>query len=181
MQRVGTRGTTCSVPVAVVGTATGARLSHWNLTPARVPTNFRAEGLLELFPADLRGLRMLLPRAEEARDLLPEELRRRGAIVDVVTVYRTVKSTAGLNRVRAALSNEKVDLVAFASPSAIRFFAEALGDELEAMLSSIPVAVIGPVAEEAATTAGLKTSIRAEHATIQDLIEAIRVYFSKQK
>jgi uroporphyrinogen III methyltransferase / synthase len=178
--RMAARGVTCTVPIAAVGAATGARLSHWNLTPARIPADFRSEGLLELFPADLRGLRVLLPRAETAREVLPDELRRRGAIVDLITVYRTVRSTAGLSSVRSTLVNEKIDSVAFTSPSAIRFFAEALGDELKAMLSPIPIAVIGPVAEEAATTVGLKASIRAEHATIQDLVEAIRAYFSSR-
>src|SRR4030095_13821937 len=84
MPRVEAAGIFCRIPIAVVGTSTAARLSRWNLTPALVPHTFRAEGLLELFPKDMSGKKVLLPRAETARELLPEELRRRGAIVDVV-------------------------------------------------------------------------------------------------
>jgi uroporphyrinogen III methyltransferase/synthase len=89
MKRVTAAGTACRIPVAAIGAATAIKLAQWNITPSRVPTTFRAEGLLDLFPADLRGLRILIPRAKTAREVLPEELRRRGAIVDVLTVYRS--------------------------------------------------------------------------------------------
>src|SRR5262249_36661622 len=87
MDRMGSRRP--AVPIAVVGSATGRKLGEWGLKPSLVPEDFRAEGLLAAFPSNLVGTRILFPRAEVARELLPEELRRRGATVDVVTVYRT--------------------------------------------------------------------------------------------
>ena len=179
MRRARVLGIDCRVPIAAVGAATGVRLSHWNLTPARIPRTFRSEALLDLFPMNLAGRRILIPRAETAREVLPEELRRRGAIVDVVTVYRTVKSAAGLKNLRAVFANQRVDAVVFTSPSAVRFFSEALGSGLTSALATIPIAVIGPVAEEAVASAGLKASICPERATIPDLIAAIREYFAR--
>src|SRR5438093_503433 len=78
------------IPIAVVGSATAAKLNQWRLKAAIVPKEFRAEALIAEFPENLVGTRILVPRAEVARELLAEELRRRGATVDIVTFYRTV-------------------------------------------------------------------------------------------
>jgi uroporphyrinogen III methyltransferase/synthase len=159
------------VPIAAVGTSTARKLQDFGLTASLVPETFRAEGLLELFPSDLRGVRILLPRAETARELLPEELRRRGAIVDVVTVYRTVN--ASLTDLRLTLTSQKIDAVVFTSPSAVRSVWETLGDEGGAL----PIAVIGPIAREAVESVGWKAVIEPAKATVQDLIKAIEAYF----
>jgi len=177
MQRVQTRGIHCTIPIAAVGTSTARKLQDWNLTASRVPETFRAEGLLESFPSDLQGIRVLVPRAETARELLPEGLRRRGAIVDVVTVYRTVRSEAGLADLRATLTCQAIDAVVFTSPSAVRSVAETLGDEGTALLSPIPIAVIGPIAREAVESLGLKAVMQPGKATVQDLIDAIEAHF----
>ena len=178
MERVRALGVTCETPIAVVGAGTAARLASWDLTPSRVPSDYRAEGLLDAFERDLNGMRILLPRAEVAREILPEELRRRGATLDVVTVYRTVKPAEGLSSFREAATGEKIDAVVFTSPSAIRNIAETLGGDLESILGPIPIAVIGPIAKEALETAGLRTAILPGRSTIPDLIEAIRSYLS---
>jgi len=166
------RGVNCTVPIAAVGTSTARKLQDWGLTASLIPETFRAEGLLELFPSDLRGKRILLPRAETARELLPEELRRRGATVDVVTVYRTVK--ASLTDLRMTLTSQKIDAVVFTSPSAVHSVCETLGDEG----ITLPIAVIGPVAREAVESVGWKAVIQPARATVQDLIEAIEAYFA---
>jgi uroporphyrinogen III methyltransferase/synthase len=175
MQRVQAK---VAIPIAAVGSSTARKLEDWNLKASRIPATFRAEGLLEMFPADLRGMRILLPRAETAREMLPEELRRRGAIVDVVPVYRTVKSEAGLADLRTTLSSHAIDALVFTSPSAVRSISETLGDEVTALLSPIPIAVIGPVAREAVESVGLRVVIQPDKATVQDLVEAIERYFA---
>jgi uroporphyrinogen III methyltransferase/synthase len=180
MERLRTLGVTCGVSIAAIGTGTAAGLAAWNLSASRIPANFRAEGLLELFEQDLTGVRILIPRAEAAREILPDELRRRGATVDVVPVYRTVKPEGALTRVRETLAGGRIDAVVFTSPSAIRTVAEALGEDLVPGLGSIPIAVIGPVARDAAEAIGLRVEILPKRATIQDLIEAIRSYFSSR-
>jgi uroporphyrinogen III methyltransferase/synthase len=161
------------ISIAVVGSATAKKLGEWRLTASAIPEDYRAEGLLNLFPSNLTGVRILFPRAETARELLPEELRRRGAVVDVLAVYRTIKAE-GLPNLKQLLRKEHVDCVVFTSPSTVRFMAETLEDELEPALAGAAIAVIGPVTEQAVETYGLKASIRPVRATAADLIEAIR-------
>src|SRR5439155_8223248 len=99
-------------------------------------------GLLDAFPEDMTGVRILFPRAEVAREILPDELRRRGAIVDVLPVYRTKKAVvgmAGVPDIRQILAGEKFDCVVFTSPSSIRFMAEALEEEIRDALREIPI------------------------------------------
>jgi uroporphyrinogen III methyltransferase/synthase len=158
----------CAVPIAVVGSATAAKLAEWKLKPALVPSEFRSEGLLEAFPQNLVGVRILFPRAEVARELLPEELRRRGATVDIVTVYRTVKAFSG--NIGEILESEPVDCIVFMSPSAIP-------EGLHMLPTGSALAVIGPVTREAAQLLGLKPDIVPVESTIPGLVEAIRQYF----
>jgi uroporphyrinogen III methyltransferase / synthase len=180
-QRVVGAGASCAVPIAVIGASTAEKLTRWNLKASLVPRTYRAEGLLELLPETMTGKRVLLPRAEVAREILPEELGRRGAIVDVVTVYRTVKSVEGLKHLRSLLESEKVDALVLTSPSAVRFVAEALADSLNSSLAGVAIAVIGPVAAEAVESMGLKVAVQSDKATIPDLVGKIRSYFSSRK
>jgi uroporphyrinogen III methyltransferase / synthase len=157
-----------SIPIAVVGSATGRKLSEWGLVPSLVPSDFRAEGLLEAFPANLVGNRILFPRAEVARELLPEELRRRGATVNIVTVYRTVKAMAG--NIGDILETERVDCIVFTSPSTIP-------EDLHTLPTFTRLAVIGPVTREAAQLLGLKPDIVAAESTVPALVLAIEASF----
>src|SRR5437868_5002797 len=167
MDRMGQRRP--AIPIAVVGSATASKLSEWQLKPALVPKEFRAEGLLEAFPDILVGTRILFPRAEVARELLPDELRRRGATVDVVSVYRTVKAFSG--DIGAILESERVDCIIFTSPSTIP-------DDLHMLPTATALAVIGPVTREAAQLLGLKPDIVATQSTVPALVEAIDLHFS---
>jgi uroporphyrinogen III methyltransferase/synthase len=180
MARVEASAVVCRIPIAVIGSSTAERLTRWSLRASFIPQTFRAEGLLELLPRNMAGQRILLPRAETAREILPEELRRRGATVDVVTVYRTVKSDAGLAAMRTIMASEDIHVLVLTSPSAVTFVAEALGNDFKSRLSKIPIAVIGPVAAEAVESVGLKASIQPDKATIAELVQKIRDYFSSR-
>src|SRR5207245_7409365 len=96
-------------------------------------------GLLAEFAENLVGIRILFPRAEGGRELLPEELRRRGATVDIVTVYRTVKALSG--DIGEILESERVDCVVFTSPSSIP-------DDLRSLPSRTALAVISPITRD---------------------------------
>jgi uroporphyrinogen III methyltransferase/synthase len=170
MERVAVAGVQCELPIAVVGEATASRLASWSLKAALVPRNFRAEGLLESFAQNLDEVRILLPRAQEGREMLPEELRRRGAVVDVVPVYRTVK--AGREKLKYTLESGKADCVVFTSPSTI-------DREAGEILRNVTIAVIGPVTRHAAEAAGLKPAIEPERATVKDLAAAIAAYYER--
>jgi uroporphyrinogen III methyltransferase / synthase len=167
MDRMGDRRPT--IPIAVVGAATAAKLQEWGLKASVVPQEFRAEGLVAAFPDNLVGTRILFPRAEVARELLPEELRRRGATVDIVTVYRTVKAFSG--SIGEILESERVDCIVFTSPSTIP-------DDLHSLPTGTALAVIGPVTREAAQLLGLKPDIVPVESTVQGLVKAIRSHFA---
>ena len=167
MDRMGRRRP--AIPIAVVGSTTAAKLGEWGLAPALVPKEFRAEGLLAEFEENLVGTRILFPRAEVARELLPDELRRRGATVDIVPVYRTVKAFAG--NIGDILASERVDCVVFTSPSTIP-------EGFHSLPSETALAVIGPVTAEAAQLLGLKPDIVPVESTVTGLVEAIRKHFA---
>jgi uroporphyrinogen III methyltransferase/synthase len=166
MDRMGDRRP--AIPIAVVGSTTAAKLEEWGLKAALVPKEFRAEGLLDAFPQNLVGTRILFPRAEVARELLPEELRRRGATVDLVTVYRTVKAFAG--NIGEILEAERVDCIVFTSPSTIP-------EDLHMLPTGTALAVIGPVTSEAAQLLGLKPDIVPIESTVPALVESIKDHF----
>jgi uroporphyrinogen III methyltransferase/synthase len=170
MDRMGDRRPT--IPIAVVGSATAAKLEEWDLKPSLVPQEFRAEGLLAAFPDNLVGTRILFPRAEVARELLPDELRRRGATVDIVTVYRTIKAFSG--SIGEILESERVDCIVFTSPSTIP-------DDLHSLPTGTALAVMGPVTREAAQLLGLKPDIVPVESTIAALVEAIRTHLAGNK
>src|SRR5678815_491956 len=129
MKRIAVDQAVCRIPIAVVGSTTAKKLHDWKLSPSLIPDRFNAEGLLDAFPCDLQGVRILFPRAESAREILPEELRRRGATVDVLPVYRTKKAdTAPLD---ALFATEKIDCAVFTSSSAVRYMSESLDESLD--------------------------------------------------
>jgi uroporphyrinogen III methyltransferase/synthase len=169
MDRMGDRRP--AIPIAVVGSATAGRLREWGLAPSLVPEEFRAEGLLAAFPDNLVGTRILFPRAEVARELLPEELRRRGATVDIVVVYRTVKAFTG--SLGEVLASERVDCIVFTSPSTIP-------DDLHSLPVGTALAVIGPVTAEAARLLGLNPDIVPVESTASALVEAIKRHFAQR-
>jgi uroporphyrinogen III methyltransferase/synthase len=165
------KGVACSVPIAAVGSATAGRLLDYGLKASLVPRDFRAEGLLEALPENLVGTRILLPRAEVAREVLPDELRRRGATLDVVTVYRTVRAENG--NLRQILDSEDVDCVVFTSPSTIP-------DDVAPLSGEIAIAVLGPVTREAAQLLGLRPAIEPSESTIPALVAAIARHWSEK-
>ena len=110
--------------VAAIGPGTAAALREHGLIADVVPERFVAEGLVEAL-ADVPVGRALVARAAEARDVLPDALRARGAEVDVVALYETVAEPAS-ERQRAALA--AADYVTFTSSSTVRFFFASIGD-----------------------------------------------------
>jgi uroporphyrinogen III methyltransferase/synthase len=159
-------------PVLAVGPATASAARKAGLSVRLVPAEFVAEGLLRALDGmDLAGKRVIFPRAEVAREELPDELRRRGATVDVVPVYRTEPSPEAPGKLLAALT-DGVDMVALASASAANSLASAAGGV------TIPaVACIGPVAAAAARDLGLQVAVVAGEHTAEGLVDAISRYF----
>jgi uroporphyrinogen III methyltransferase/synthase len=166
--------------ICAIGPATAASLERHQIIPDVVPAEFRAEGVIEkLAPYDLQGAKILLPRAEVARDLLPKELEARGATVEVVPVYRTVKSPTAADVLKPLLQDRRIDLVTFTSSSTVTNFVEALAQEdLKAMCDGIRIACIGPITKDTAERAGLTVDIMPQQYTIPTFAEAIAEYFA---
>jgi uroporphyrinogen III methyltransferase/synthase len=133
-----------------------------------IPERFVAESLVEaLSDVDLDGRRVLVARAAEARDVLPDALRERGAEVDVVVLYETVREDPAPDAVEAA---SDADYVTFTSSSTVRNLSEALGDRFPPQARIVS---IGPITSEAARATGLTVHVEAERHDIDGLIEAL--------
>lgn len=158
--------------VAAIGRATADALLDHGLAPDVVPEQFVAESLVEALRRrdDVSGTRVLLARAADARDVLPDGLRALGAQVDEIPIYRSVLDGDGATRVAARLNAGEIDLVTLTSSSTAHFFLEAVGAEAA---RAAPVASIGPVTSRTARSLGLRVDVEAREATIAGLVEAV--------
>jgi uroporphyrinogen III methyltransferase / synthase len=163
--------------VCAIGPGTAAALEARGIVPDLVPESFIAEGVVEALAAaaDLRGARILLPRAEVARAVLPDSLRELGAEVVEVAAYTTVQDGADAEGVAARLRDGGVDLVTFTAASTVHNFVDLVGTEL----GGARVASIGPITSAAARERGLEVAVEAEAYTIPGLVEAIRGFYGE--
>jgi len=156
--------------VAVIGPGTANALTTRGVRPDLLPERFVAESLLEAFPPpSTEGERVLVARAEQARDVLPAGLSERGYEVDVLPVYRTVTATpdpTALERVRTG----GVDALTFTSSSTVTNLCDLLG----AVPAPQPLVVsIGPVTSKTAKERGLRVDVEASEHTIDGLVAAL--------
>ncbi len=161
------RATLCAI-----GPATRKALEAAHLKPDLVPAHYVAEGIVAAFSTvDLTGRRILLPRAAGARDYLPEQLRQRGALVDVVEAYRTVAPAGLAEKARELfLSDSRPHWVTFTSSSTVRHLVEAIGAE---PLRGVRIASIGPVTSATVRKYGLEVAAEARVYSSDGLVEAI--------
>lgn len=158
------------VTVAAIGPGTARALAERGILADVVPERFVAEGLVEaLEDKEVAGARVLVARAAEARDVLPDALRERGAEVDVVALYETVREQPGDDEVEAAHS---ADYVTFTSSSTVANLTAALGDRFP---RAARIVSIGPVTSEAARAAGLAVDVEAERHDVDGLLAALLV------
>ena len=167
-----------SVRLAAIGPETAAELGRRMLNPAVLPADYRAEGLLAaLGGEDVRGRRILLPRAAGARAILADELRARGGAVDDVVAYRAVPpADADVGALRAALDAGTIDAITFTSSSTVRNFVDFLGASDAAHLSRNGrplVACIGPVTADTARELGLAVDVMPSEYTAVALAAAL--------
>ncbi len=160
---------------AVIGPATQARLADFGITADILPESYRAESVVSAFTAeDLKGKKVLLPRAAQARAVLPVELSKMGAAVNEVTAYETRPVKAGAEELISSLRNGQVDMVTFTSSSTVTNFKALLPpDEMDALLANVRLASIGPITTETAQSLGFSVDITADTYTIPGLCAAI--------
>jgi len=164
--------------IAAIGPATRKAIEQRGATVDVVPKEYVAESVVKRLKSKVRGKRVLLVRAKVARDVIPNELRKAGAHVDVVEAYETVVPRSSRARLRATLKNPKKrpHVVTFTSSSTVKNFAELLGLPKKSRhknLGGIRMASIGPVTSATLVELGLPVDIAAKEFTIPGLASAI--------
>ncbi|HEX5646249.1 MAG TPA: uroporphyrinogen-III synthase, partial [Nitrospira sp.] len=171
--------------ICCIGPRTAQELETFGVRADIVPADYQAEGVLATLGAqDVAAARILIPRAEVARELLPDELRARGAHVDVVSVYRTIIPDVEAAGWRQQLIDRQIHAVTFTSSSTVRNFVEMLGgvDQVRPLVQSAAVACIGPITAKTAEEYGLTVSVMPGENTIPALVDAIvRHYGSREQ
>ncbi|MEI9894029.1 MAG: uroporphyrinogen-III synthase [Chthoniobacter sp.] len=149
--------------IAAIGPATAARVRDFHLHVDLQPDEYVAEGVIRAFQKDasVENLKILLVRAEQARDILPKELARLGAIVDEAVAYRTVQETDDVSGAQTRFREEGADLITFTSSSTVENF---LALKLP-WPSSLKTASIGPITSKTMRAAGLKVDVEAGSTT----------------
>ncbi len=157
--------------LGAIGPMTASALEAFKLKVDYVPGEYVAEAVVRDFPEDPAGKRILIPRASQAREELPEGLAARGAEVSAAAAYQTVTDDSAAVALRERLKSGGVDLITFTSPSTVRGFLALAGDV--ALAPEAVIACIGPITAGAARSRGLQPTVVAERYTIEGLVEAI--------
>ena len=166
--------------ICTVGTATAQVLHERGLHADLIPAEFHGEGIAAALvkQAGVRGRRILLPRAEQAREILPQSLRRAGAEVAAVPVYRNEVPRIDPHDLEEILVSRRAHLIVFTSPSNFRnLLAAAEEHGLRERLQGIRIACIGPVTAKAVRSAGLAVDLQPEVSTLEALAAAILQFF----
>ncbi|NVM23473.1 MAG: uroporphyrinogen-III C-methyltransferase [Desulfobacterales bacterium] len=168
------------VRTAAIGPATAKRLGDFGLKSDIIPETYRAESIIEAFEKEpVNGKRVLLPRAKDARPVLPVELQKMGAVVDEITAYETEQVRENVDELIKRLEEGSIDLLTFTSSSTVRNFKALLPPErFESLIKGVIVASIGPITSDTARELGFKIDITALEYTINGLCEAILQNFA---
>ncbi|WP_339059954.1 uroporphyrinogen-III C-methyltransferase [Tepidibacillus marianensis] len=161
--------------IAAIGPKTAQVLEERGLIVDVLPQEFRAEGLLNSLSGQLRpGQKVLLPRADIARKVLPEQLTAKGLEVLEVDAYETVIDAENKEEIIEMLREKKIHIITFTSSSTAQNFVEALqGEPLLELLEGVTLASIGPITTDTATSLGLSIQVTADEYTIPGLVKAI--------
>jgi len=168
-----------SAQLCAIGPKTKGMLESYGLLVDYVPGEYRAEQIVEGLKDRMKaGERVLLPRADIARKVLPDALQQMGAMVTEVPAYKTVMAEGDVAPVRDMLQNGEIQVITFTSSSTVRNFVKMLATpDLNALLQGVTVACIGPVTADTARELGVKVNIIAKEYTINGLVQAILEHF----
>jgi uroporphyrinogen III methyltransferase/synthase len=165
--------------VCAVGPKTAQEVRTFGIKPDLIPADYKAEGVVHEFSRlDMHSMRVLFPRVDKARDIIPIELRRLGAHVDSPVAYRNVFPERLPPETLFALEKRSVDCITFTSSSTVLNLAAMLGEEMMLdMLKGVVVASIGPITSKSCRDLGLRVDIEPEMYTIEALTAAIEKHF----
>jgi len=160
--------------VAAIGPATARAIEQHGLKVDVVPKEYMAESVVASLRRKVKGKRVLLARARVARDVIPRELTRRSARVDVVEVYQTITPQSSRTELITALNDtdRRPHVITFTSSSTVKNLVALLGRP-QRQLEGVSLASIGPVTSATLRQLGLPVDIEADEYTIPGLIDAI--------
>jgi uroporphyrinogen III methyltransferase/synthase len=174
------------IKLCAIGSKTAEAITKYGLTVDLIPDEFNAEGLITSFIQDaktrqdaryktsnLLGMRILLPRAETARETFPERIRELDGEIDCPAAYRTVNPSKYDEKLHCLLKSGGITVATFTSAATFANFIESMGNEASDLLGGIAIAAIGPVTAKAIEAAGLKVAIMPKKATIEAMVEEI--------
>ena len=181
------------IKICTIGNRTAKEVKKYGLKVDLIPEKFHAEGLIDAIinmikkkktsktksasgrqkSKSLKGVRFLLPRAEVAREILPEKIRELGGEIDVPVVYRTIKPESHGKRLRRFLREGKITIATFTSASTFYNFKDIIGEDVEKLLKGVAIAVIGPVTAKAIKKTGLRVDIMPRESTIDEMVSEI--------
>ena len=155
--------------VGAIGPKTAEAIECLGIKVDFVPKEFVAEAVVREFPDDPAGKRILIPRAQEAREVIPEKLQELGAQVDVVTCYQTQSGGSDGSDMSDRIQSGEIDIITFASSSTVKSFAERIPKVPEGVI----IACIGPITAQTSESLGLKPDVVAEEYTIEGLVKGL--------
>jgi len=160
--------------IAAIGPATKKAIEQRGVKVNVIPKEYVAESVVRSLRKQVKAKRVLLVRARIARDVIPNELRKAGAYVDVVEAYETIMPQSSRKRLRNTLANPRQSphVITFTSSSTVRNFVALLGSRAPG-LDGIKLASIGPITSSTLRELGLRVDIQAKEFTIPGLIDAI--------
>lgn len=166
--------------VCAIGVKTRSALTDRGVRPDVVPADARAEGVIEALRPFLGDrTRILLPRAEVAREMLPEALREAGAEVDVVTAYRNLPpEPVDVARIDSLIDSRETDAVLFTSSSTVKNLCDLLGEVAAERLNALDLFSIGPVTSKTAANLGLRIRATSGEQTVESLVATLRAYYA---
>ena len=167
------------IRTATIGSVTSKKLQNYGIKSDIIPKTYRAESIIEAFADQpIKNCKILLPRAKEARLVLPKKLIRQGALVDEIAAYQTLAVADQFEELKKALFKDEIDIVTFTSSSTVKNFRRLLPDDLfHDLMHSVKVASIGPITSETATKLGFQVSMEAKTYTIEGLCQAILKHY----
>lgn len=169
------------IKICAVGPKTAAALSELGVIPDLLPEQFTGEGVIAAFQdIDLQGKRVLFPKADGARELIPQQLTKMGAQVVDPVVYCNIVPRRLPEPARRALEQHQLDAAVFSSPSTVRNLAQLAGgiDTLKQWLDGVVIASIGPVTTRACLELGLEVAVEPTQATLDNLITSLQQHFA---
>jgi len=171
--------TLADVTLVTVGPKTAAALTVYGLKPDMLPADYRAEGVVEILRDKVHGKRVLYPKAELAREIIPQQLTQAGAIVVDPVAYRSVVPSTAAETLKRVIA-EGLDLLTFSASSTVKNLVALLAPDELAILQQVPAASIGPLTTQTAEQAGLNVVIEPAESTLDTMLSATMVYFDRQ-